>query len=148
MDAGNYDKTPSEQINLNELLAERIKIFEPKFSGKITFEPDDKESLQNLPKRDFLQVLNILLDNATKYGEKKIVVTLKDHKITVANDGAVVRAEDREKIFDRFYQTDKTKDGSGLGLSIAKTICEQNGWRIECSSQGKMTEFTLGWALL
>jgi hypothetical protein len=39
-------------------------------------------------------------------------------------------------VFDRFYQTDKTKDGAELGLSIAKAIYEQNSWKINCSEEG------------
>lgn len=37
MDAGSISKSPSEQVDLNIAVKERIDIFKPKFSGKITF---------------------------------------------------------------------------------------------------------------
>ena len=141
MDAGSIDKHPSEQINLNAIIKEHIGIFKPKFSGKITFKKEVKDTDYTLPKQDFLQVLDILLDNATKYGDKKTSIILKQKELTIANDGASVKKEDLEKIFDRFYQTDKTNEGSGLGLAIAKAICEQNNWQIACESEKNMTRF-------
>ncbi len=143
MDAGSIGKSPAEKMNLSNTIKERIEIFKPKFSGKITFTENTKEHEYNLPKQDFLQVLDILLDNATKYGDKKIAMILDQNKITVSNDGATVEKKDLEKIFDRFYQTDKTKEGSGLGLAIAKAICEQNGWKIVCDSDKNTTIFTI-----
>ena len=143
MDAGSINKTPTEKINLKIIIKEQIEIFKPKFSGQITFVQKAKDVEQNLPKQDFLQVLGILLDNATKYGDKRILINLDQDGFSVTNDGALVAEEDLEKIFDRFYQIDKTKEGSGLGLAIAKAICEQNGWKITCNSSKKSTKFTV-----
>jgi signal transduction histidine kinase len=144
MDAGSIDKTLAEKVNLETEIRERMGIFKPKFSGKISFEREAKDAEFVLPKQDVLQVLDILLDNATKYGDKKIDIVLKQKELTVANDGVSVAKEDLEKIFDRFYQADKTKEGSGLGLAIAKAICEQNGWQISCESNEKsITKFTV-----
>ena len=143
MDAGSINKSASEKVNLNTIICEQIEIFKPKFKGKISFEKNAKNTEYNLPKQDFLQVLDILLDNATKYGEKKIKVSLDEDGITIMNDGATVKKDDLEKIFDRFYQTDKTNEGSGLGLAIAKAICEQNGWKIKCESEKKETKFVI-----
>ena len=140
-DAGSLSKKTAEKINLAEEIRTRIEMFRPKFSGEIKFRNSGSEKYF-LSKRDVLQVLDILLDNAAKYGKKKISVTLNREGVVVANDGAKVKKEDCEKIFDRFYQTDKTKEGSGLGLAIAKALCEQNGWKISCES-GRTTKFTV-----
>lgn len=141
MDAGSIEKSETENVDLNSIICEQIGIFKPKFEGKFGFEKKTENTKRDLPKQDFLQVLDILLDNATKYGKKRIWVILDDSGVVVRNDGATVKKEDYEKIFDRFYQTDKTREGSGLGLAIAKAICEQNGWRITCESDKKMTTF-------
>ena len=144
MDAGSIAKTPSEPVDFGVLIPERVEIFKPKFVGdKFTFSKKTKNTKYVLPKQDMIQVLDILLDNATKYADKKISVTLNDNEIVVANDGATVEKEDLEKIFDRFYQTDKTKEGSGLGLAIAKAISEQNGWKINCESSKNLTRFSV-----
>ena len=141
MDAGNIAKSSSEPVNLDAMIKERVDIFKPKFSGKITFKKETNNANYTLPKQDFLQVLDILLDNATKYGDKKISIILKPKELVITNDGAVIEKENLEKIFDRFYQTDKTREGSGLGLAIAKAICDQNHWQIACESEKPITKF-------
>lgn len=143
MDAGSIEKNASEKIDLKEEIKKRIEMFKPKFKGNITLKSTTDDSIFMLPKQDILQSLDILLDNATKYGNKKVSITLDRNSITVSNDGATIPKEDLGKVFDRFYQTDKTKDGSGLGLAIAKAICEQNKWDIRCESNKAITKFTI-----
>lgn len=143
MDAGSIDKVPSEEVDLGVLVGEHVEMFRPKFTGKITVKTAGEDLKCFLPKQDFSQVLDILLDNATKYGDKKTTIALNQNELIVKNDGAKVSKKDMDKIFDRFYQTDKTKEGSGLGLAIAKAICEQNNWQIICESNNKITQFTV-----
>ncbi len=141
MDAGNIEKGAIEDINLKAEIEKRIEIFKPKFTGNISLKDSSDNKIIKLPKQDLLQVLDILLDNATKYGDKKISIILDKNGFAVTNDGTTIPKEDQEKIFDRFYQTDKTKDGSGLGLAIAKALCEQNKWQINCESGKSLTKF-------
>lgn len=141
MDAGSVDVNESEEVNLKKEIEKRVEMFKPRFDGKISVNDSSKNKVMVLPRQDFLQVLDILMDNATKYGEKKVVVDLGDDGIMVSNDGAEISKDDLEKVFDRFYQADKTKDGSGLGLAIAKAICERNGWGIKCESDKRLTRF-------
>ncbi len=111
----------------------------------------DKEIELNLPekveakivKADFEQVLDILLDNAVKYSMSKIEVTLSSKSLTVKNDGKTIPQEKLARVFDRFYQADKTVDGSGLGLAIAKAVVDQNNWKIRADSDKKTTSFIL-----
>ena len=142
MDAGEAKDNVPEKINLKDELSGRIEIFKPKFDGKIVAKLNDKSEYV-LPKQDILQVVDILLDNAVKYGDKKITVVLERGRISVMNDGATISKENIGKIFDRFYQTDKTREGSGLGLAIAKALCDQNGWQISCESDKKLTTFSV-----
>lgn len=75
------------------------------------------------------QLVSILVDNAIKYADPntEIFVGLKKTKkgfsIKTLNN-AVVNSEDINKLFDRFYRTDKSRssDGFGIGLSIAYSI--------------------------
>jgi signal transduction histidine kinase len=52
--------------------------------------------------------------------------------MAVADDGAGIAQDDRERVFERFYQADpaRTGQGAGLGLSIARWIVEQHRGRI------------------
>lgn len=92
---------------------------------------------------DFLQILGILLDNAIKYSERKVEVRLTTHTLTVTNDGQTISPEALPHIFDRFYQEDKSSDGVGLGLSIAKSLAEHNNWQLTAKSEKDFTTFTL-----
>ena len=143
MDAGSVEKGALEEVNLSTEVKKRMEMFRPKFSGDISLKINDKTTKRLLPKQDILQVLDILLDNATKYGKQKIKIILDKNSIAITNDGATIAKDNLEKVFDRFYQTDKTKEGSGLGLAIAKAICEQNGWEIFCESSKNNTKFTV-----
>jgi signal transduction histidine kinase len=66
--------------------------------------------------------------------------------LTVADSGIGIAPEHREKIFDRFYRvsTDRGDTGSGLGLSIAKSICNAHGGTIGVdSAPGAGSTFTI-----
>ena len=87
-------------------------------------------------RQSFKTVLGILIDNAIKHSDKKatIKVSLKKEagKITlkIFNTGSLIREEDSAKVFERFYRGDGSRSrdsgGSGLGLSIAKSLADAN----------------------
>ncbi|TWH47414.1 cell wall metabolism sensor histidine kinase WalK [Sporomusa sp. KB1] len=98
------------------------------------------------------QVIAILLDNASRHtapgGKISVALSQAGSKIilTVSDSGEGIAAEHLDKIFDRFYQVDKSrnKGGSGLGLSIAKWIIENHGGSITVTSiPGEGTIFTV-----
>ncbi len=95
-----------------------------------------------------------LLENAAKYSSKpaKIDVTISQEtslvQISVKDQGIGIPLEDQEHIFERFYTVDKAHSqkmgGSGLGLSIVKTIVEKHSGTISLvSSPGKDPHFTM-----
>ncbi len=102
---------------------------------------------------DLMQHLWInLLTNAVKYTPKggSIIVTLKNEEkfiaVSVADTGKGIPPEDRERIFDKYYQTDKShsKRGLGLGLAICKRIVQLcNGSLTVESDVGVGSTFTV-----
>ena len=134
---------PLEEVDLRKLVGKEIAALTPRlknhtFSKKIILSGKTK-----INREDFTQVLNILLDNAIKYSDSKIILFLDAHELKVANDGATISEKDLPHVFERFYQADKTSEGVGLGLSIAKSVAMRNGWELTASSNNKETEFCL-----
>jgi signal transduction histidine kinase len=96
------------------------------------------------------QVLSNLLSNAIKFtrhgGRIAVSAWHRDNTIvvSVSDEGPGILREDLPKVFDRFWQAEKTKRlGTGLGLSIAKGIVEAHGGKIWVNSQlGKGSSFS------
>jgi signal transduction histidine kinase len=95
-----------------------------------------------------------LLENAIKYSEKDPKISIKifqenrEIKIQISDQGIGIPEQDLEHVFERFYTVDKARSkklgGTGLGLSLVKTIVEKHGGRISLSSQpGVGSCFTL-----
>jgi signal transduction histidine kinase len=82
------------------------------------------------------QLIWILLDNALRHARSSVSVTLSSDgewaRLTVVDDGPGIDASERDKVFERFYRSDRARSGqgAGLGLSIARWIVEQHRGRI------------------
>jgi two-component system, OmpR family, sensor kinase len=79
-----------------------------------------------------------LLDNAVRYtpehGRVRIDLATDDQavRLTIQDSGPGIPAQERARIFDRFYRVPGTSDtGSGLGLAIVKAIAERHEARVE-----------------
>ena len=98
------------------------------------------------------QLFGILVDNAIKHAKKdsKIFISLKKNKdgiiFSVKNRGDAIPKEEREKIFERFYRSDKSRNRNenryGLGLAIAKNIVTMHNGKINVTCSGGYTTFT------
>ena len=132
----------SEEVNVKELVEKQLKSFEPRMKDikfKKELNVSDKVKVNA---NDFSQLLGILMDNAIKYSDNKITLTLEDHVLKVTNDGATISKDALPHVFDRFYQADKNSEGVGLGLSIAKSLADRNHWNLSVKSNSNTT-FTL-----
>lgn len=137
------DEGTLDEVDLKALVNDYVKSLEPRlqkiqFTTKMT-----THGKVLIVASDFTQLLGILLDNAIKYSDKKIRLVLTNNELTVSNDGTTISKDDLPHIFERFYQVDKSSEGVGLGLAIAKSIAVRNGWDLTAKSQNKTTKFTL-----
>jgi two-component system, OmpR family, heavy metal sensor histidine kinase CusS len=96
-------------------------------------------------------ILENLLRNAIKYGDKQGVITLlwNDAKktLSVTNNGPSIPAEQIPLLFNRFYRVDNSRNsdiaGSGLGLAIVKKLSDLQHILVSVSSTTEATTFTL-----
>ena len=141
------DEIKLEKIDRKKTVEDAVGCYVPKLNEKGIKLRINVAGGANLEKTlnlaEFNQLLNILLDNAIKYCDQKITVTISDKSVTVKNDGATISPENLPHIFDRFYQTDQTKSGVGLGLAIGKAIAEHNKWHLSVDSDKKSTTFSI-----
>ena len=92
------------------------------------------------------QIINNILNNAIDYSQDNdeivIVVSSENQivKIEIKDNGIGIPIEEQEFVFDRFYRGTNAIQintaGAGLGLSIAKTLVEMQGGKIEMESPG------------
>ena len=140
---GRVEKAPKKRCDLSEIVKKHVKAIEVRLDGKKLKTDIAEDVVAMLVQDDFVQILSILLDNAAKYAKSWVSVELKNNYVKVENDGKEIPAAKMEHIFERFYQVDKTATGVGLGLSIAKSAADHNGWEIIADSNKKSTSFTL-----
>jgi PAS domain S-box-containing protein len=102
--------------------------------------PEEGGTVEGDPER-LIQLLIILLENAVKYSAESSTIELEavrkngQMEVSVLDLGLGIREEDRERVFERFYQSEEarnhnSKSGIGLGLYIARKIVEAHGGRI------------------
>jgi len=135
-----------EEFNLSDEVTENVLPFDA-----VAFEKGKTLNLDISPdiiyKGDVSSVkkiVNILLDNAVKHastnGEINVSLKKENGKIILAvfNTGSDIPFHDSYKVFERFYRGDSSRSresgGSGLGLSIAKSIADSNKWKISAVS--------------
>src|SRR5699024_8677033 len=93
-----------------------------------------------IDKDKMTQVLDNIISNAIKYSPNGGNVTCRVKKsmnhveVSIQDDGIGVSYDKLDRIFDRFYRTDKARSrqlgGTGLGLAITKEIIEAHYGRI------------------
>lgn len=125
------------------------------FESNKQFDVDIESGLTiNGSERHIKQMAAIFIDNALKYsGEGGTVkVTLRkisDRKVlSIYNTGQGIKDEEKDKIFERFYRSDQSRNratgGYGLGLAIAKSIIDKHKFRIHIENhEGKSIRFVI-----
>jgi signal transduction histidine kinase len=130
-----------ESYRLDRQLREVVLACEPHWlAKKQTVELLMEETVIRADRDQLSQVWMNLLSNSMKFtpegGKISFSLTEKDScaVVKITDNGVGIREEDRERVFERFYKGDasreRSKGGSGLGLSIAKKIVDIHGGSI------------------
>ena len=146
-----------EQNNLSDIIEGSILTFESLFyENKIKLKYDINSDIKMFCNENLIiDLMSILIDNAIKHCSEngKVIVNLynknKQIVLEVKNTGLPIKKEDEEKIFERFYKVDTSRNRNsnnyGLGLAIAKSIVEKHNGEIKAHSNNGYTTFTVIW---
>jgi signal transduction histidine kinase len=146
MDAGtmSFERAP---LDLGVLLKSVVTKFVPQAHQaqvelRLDILPQDSDLPALVADSDRLdQVFSNLVDNALKYTPPGGLVTVSARpvdgwiEVKVADSGTGIPPDELERVFERFYQTDKARSGGsrrgvGLGLAIAREIVQAHGGKI------------------
>ena len=99
------------------------------------------------------QVVELLLDNATRYAKEGTQIQLRlrkqgrKAKLSVSNEVEHMPKGNLDKLFERFYRDDASRSsqtgGSGVGLSVVRSIAEAHGGTAKATAQGSIIMFTV-----
>ncbi|EAJ7107254.1 HAMP domain-containing histidine kinase [Campylobacter upsaliensis] len=142
-----------ESFDLGVLIKERVEYFRLFFEQKkLCLKLDlNTHSLFFANKNQISKLIDNLLSNAIKYNKKggEIAIVLKENSLVIKDSGCGISKENLMHIFERYARFNEDQGGFGIGLSLVKKICEENGILINCESkEGEGSAFRLEWELL
>ncbi len=151
------DEEPVDMVELIQDVVDQLELKAKKRNVNLVVKNQQKgRFMVHVDVEKIKQVLINLIVNAIKYGREGGQVICRTYSmgeqvlVEVADDGNGIPSKHLNKIFERFYRIDKSRDreqgGSGLGLSIVKHIIEAHNQTINIRStegQGCTFSFTL-----
>lgn len=151
---------PDENIILKDRVENLVKLMtssDREKKANINVDIADETAAAKINGVYFDLAVGNLIENAIKFNDKDVVkvdikAEVRDGRATiaVADNGFGIPPEEREKIFEKFYQIEKTftgkVEGVGLGLALVKRIVEAHGGEVKLVSElgkGSTFSFTL-----
>ena len=144
--------TDVTSFNLSEQIRSCILLLDTKWEKKqLNFSLDFDEYYIEANEELLKQLLINLIDNAIKFSENgrsiDICIETEDDAITVSisNYGKEISDDQKQKIFNKFYQADEShsSEGHGVGLAIVKKIVALHNGNISVTSENGRTTFTV-----
>jgi signal transduction histidine kinase len=144
-----------KEENISKIIEKVSLTFEAiAFEHNIKIDTNIKENITfKCSKEEIEKLISIIIDNAVKhsYENSSIIVNTTEDKnnivIEIINSGDPIKSGDEEKIFERFYREDKSRNRDanryGLGLAIAKNIVINHSGTIKAFSKDGKTHFTI-----
>ncbi|MFZ6044878.1 sensor histidine kinase [Pseudomonas sp. CR3202] len=149
--AGQEDGGIAEKVTLAGLAAEQYRQWAPQFQAKgLAFDLiDDGAGADRYEAAQLRTVMSNLLRNALHYTEQGAVrLILGADGFRVEDSGQGIPDDEQERIFQSFVRGQQARgEGLGLGLSLVKRVCQQQGWTVRVDSSpasGSCFSVTLG----
>jgi signal transduction histidine kinase len=142
-----------EQVRLDELVAETVEAMRSDGVAQLLVDvPSDLGPARGAPEQ-IQRVLFNLIQNAIRHTPADGSVTVSAARaaegvqVEVADTGSGIADDDRERVFEAFFQAgaSRTNGSAGLGLAISRAIVEAHGGRIwlEEAPHGTRVRFSL-----
>ncbi|WP_456449462.1 sensor histidine kinase [Hydrogenimonas sp.] len=134
-----------ESFDLDEVIRASILKME-EIRGDISIQYSPKGLLVTADRRGCQKAIDNLLSNAIKYNraDGRVEISIEEGCLTIRDTGIGMDETALFHIFDRYYQSDLSASGYGIGLHIVKTFCDEHGIEIGIDSKaGKGTVFRL-----
>jgi len=134
----------SEKIEVKPFLLHLASYYE----DRVKLDVDEAPSTVEINKDHLHSAIRNLLDNAARHGQgKPIELTAKAKgdrlAVTVRDHGPGITPANQEKIFKRFFTTERDSGGTGLGLAIVQAVAETRGGEVRFETGDEGTAFTL-----
>ena len=136
-----------EDFNLKNLVDEIVKESIMIDNKHNIFTKNNEDVIINADKNLIKEAIRVFIDNSIKYTQEGGNIKINSFKsnkkvfISIEDNGIGIPKDDLERIFDRFYRVDKSRNkeinGFGLGLSIAKYIIDTHDGNIKIYSKSK-----------
>ena len=140
-----------EEVNIRNLIEANIEKHQMASQKELLFTSSHEFINCNIDVFHFENAISNLIDNAIKYGDENIQISVVQSEIqieiTVENDGIGIDKTHRDKIFDQFYRIPKGNvhdvKGFGIGLYYAKKIIEKHEGTLELIPNSSLTIFKI-----
>ncbi len=147
-----HNKLEQTSVTLSDAVQSALKSFDEK-SKKRLKKMLRKKTIIHANEPAIIELVTILVDNALKYSPKGSTVTIRSYEkrgqahLSVHNTGDPIPESALPRLFERFFRadtsrTDSSKNGYGLGLSIAKKIADVHHAELRVESGKNGTTFT------
>lgn len=142
-------------VNVGELLKSVLERFTPTATlknMKVECSIPTEQIMARVDEEALIKIISNLFNNAIKYGKTYIKVkldynsTARLFRITVSNDGELIPADMRSKVFEAFVQVDRpaqVTQGTGLGLALTKSLVDLHSGTITIDANANDNTFVV-----
>ena len=142
----NYYKLNKKNIDIVPMIENTISCIE-KFASErninLIFDTNEEECIMAIDPEAIDRVIMNLLSNAIKFSNENsniyinLVVKDKEIELSFKDEGCGISKEEKERIFDRFYQgkNNDNIEGSGIGLNLCMLFVKAHGGKIFLESE-------------
>lgn len=157
LQSGTFELYNQQKLDIKPLISSILDQKEyliEMYNIQIDFQKSEKNYPVYGDKTKLEQALTNIIDNAIRYGDSRVTITLDQEeqwvRITVIDDGFGIPQDQQKWIFDKMTRSkqaqDKRPDGSGVGLYLTKMIIDKHQGKISLTSsenQGSRFVITL-----